>query len=176
MPVATFPTFTKQDRTGAQDVHSIVPANVPPVERRLRAENDSLRTQLLQFEERAERARMASSRRGLEDRLALIAEIASAFLPMLDGLELARATSDATPMREGLERTCRQFERTLTAHGFTAHWPTPGQRFDPAIHEAVEQETTSAQSDGCIVRTLRVGYSRGAYLLRPALVTVACEP
>jgi molecular chaperone GrpE len=161
--------------TSPGDEAALVPAALPPSERRLRDENDRLLTQLLQVEARRREGARHLARREADMRVGLLAEIASTFLPTLDSLELACASIDASPVQEGLRVACRQLAHTLKTLGLTLHWPLPGDRFDPIVHEALAPSPDSAFDDGCIVQVWRAGYSLGPHLLRPALVSVACE-
>jgi molecular chaperone GrpE len=67
----------------------------------------------------------------------------------------------------------RQFLSKLAALGVT-RIDAAGQRFDPALHEAVTAvPAASPEDDGRIVGIVRHGYRIGDDVLRPAAVAVA---
>ncbi len=77
-------------------------------------------------------------------------------------------------LREGLTMVLRQFEETLTKHslrGFSAL----GQKFDPALHEAIQRVENPDAEPGTVLAEMHRGYKLHDRLLRPALVTVACR-
>ncbi|MBC7173580.1 MAG: nucleotide exchange factor GrpE, partial [Polyangiaceae bacterium] len=51
-----------------------------------------------------------------------------------------------------------------------------GQRFDPSLHDAVQQVETDAQPAGTVVAEVVSGYTLRDKLIRPALVVVAKSP
>jgi molecular chaperone GrpE len=51
--------------------------------------------------------------------------------------------------------------------------PAVGERFDPAIHEAIAAEETDDVTDDTVIDELVPGYRLHDRLLRPALVRVA---
>jgi molecular chaperone GrpE len=53
---------------------------------------------------------------------------------------------------------------------------TVGERFDPAMHEALQQQETDVQPPGTILAEVVPGYMFGARLLRAAMVVVARKP
>ena len=50
---------------------------------------------------------------------------------------------------------------------------TPGDTFDPSLHEAVTHEESEQFKEGQIIAELQKGYRIGERMLRPALVRVA---
>lgn len=48
--------------------------------------------------------------------------------------------------------------------------------FDPAVHDAVEVVPTDRVPQGTVLKVLRVGYTLGGELVRPAMVRVAGPP
>ena len=78
-------------------------------------------------------------------------------------------------LRQGVEMVLKMFEEVLQRHdlkGFSA----VGQKFDPALHEAVSRVEDPEADEGTVVSELHRGYMLHDRLLRPALVTVACAP
>jgi molecular chaperone GrpE len=97
-------------------------------------------------------------------------------LPVVDGLDraLAHAAED-DPLREGVKLVRAQLEQVLARHGVTG-FSAMGQRFDPALHEALMQVPTKDQPPGTVVLEHARGFKLNDRLVRPAMVGVAVEP
>jgi molecular chaperone GrpE len=67
------------------------------------------------------------------------------------------------------------FEDTAERMGLT-RIKALGERFDPAVHEAIQQQETDAHPPGVILAEIVPGYSFGQRLLRAAMVVVARKP
>lgn len=100
-------------------------------------------------------------------------------LPVFDNLERAvRASgdaSDASAVLEGVRMVLKLFEDTTQRMGL-ARVPTTGERFDPAVHEAIQQAESSEHAPGTIIAEVAPGYLFGKRLLRAAMVIVARRP
>lgn len=99
----------------------------------------------------------------------------------IDQLELAlaapRSQSEAQSLARGVEMTRAQMLRTLATAGAAPMTELkPGDRFDPARHEAVATLASADREPGCVIEVVRVGYSFGERVLRPAQVIVAAAP
>ena len=79
---------------------------------------------------------------------------------------------DPQSLLMGLKMTLSQFKDLLAAEGVTEVLAA-GERFDPALHEAVATEVAPDVPEGQIVAELQKGYRIGDELLRPARVKVA---
>lgn len=98
---------------------------------------------------------------------------------MLDPLDdIARfahvdpATTDSATVVEGVALVEKKLEKSLRAAGLEPLNPK-GQKFDPALHEAVAAEPTSnKEEDGMVSQVYQVGYAFKGQLLRPARVVV----
>jgi molecular chaperone GrpE len=106
-------------------------------------------------------------------------EIISDLLEVLDNLDRAidATKSGASPeaLLQGVELVRRQFLAKLDALG-VRRIDVAGQRFDPAVHEAVSAvPATGPEQDGQIVGVVRHGYRIHDDILRPAAVAVARE-
>jgi molecular chaperone GrpE len=104
-------------------------------------------------------------------------DILSEFLEVLDNLDRAvdSAQSGASPeaLVQGIEMVRRQFHAKLESLG-VRKIEVEGQRFDPALHEAISSvPAASPDQDGVVVGTVRSGYRIGDEVLRPAAVAVA---
>ena len=68
----------------------------------------------------------------------------------------------------GMDLILRKLQATFEAQGISAI-KTMGEKFDPAVHEAVSQ---GDGEEGKIIEELQKGYKQGERLIRPALVVV----
>lgn len=82
------------------------------------------------------------------------------------------ATTDATTVVQGVDMVEKKLLKALGNAGLEVINPV-GETFDPALHEAVATEPTSAQEDDHVVsRVYQPGYLFKSQLLRPARVVV----
>ncbi|MFW6324288.1 MAG: nucleotide exchange factor GrpE [Desulfovibrionales bacterium] len=97
-------------------------------------------------------------------------------LPVLDNLELAlehgRGNEACKDILQGVEMTLSIFQETLGRHGLTPVG-NEGDRFDPALHEAIGQEPREDMEPGSICKLYQKGYKLKDRLLRPAKVIVS---
>ena len=142
----------------------------------LKAERDKLRDQLLRtaadfdnFRKRAKRDLDDARLRGKDD---LIREL----LPVFDNLERAvqsaGGASDVKSLVDGVKMVLKMFEDTAERVGLH-RIKTMGERFDPAMHEALQQVESAEHAPGTIVAEIAAGYRFGERLVRPAMVVVA---
>jgi molecular chaperone GrpE len=82
------------------------------------------------------------------------------------------ATTDAATVVQGVDMVEKKLLKELGAAGLEVINPV-GETFDPALHEAVATEPTSAREDDHVVsRVYQPGYLFNSQLLRPARVVV----
>ena len=97
-------------------------------------------------------------------------------LPVIDNLEraldAARGGGNGKPLVEGVDLVRKAFADTLQRHG-VERVPAAGERFDPALHEAVAYVESPTHDDQQIIEEHRAGYRLNDRLLRPAMVTVS---
>jgi molecular chaperone GrpE len=153
-----------------------VPAEAAAAADPIAAERDQLRDQLLRtaadfdnFRKRARREMEEAKARGKDD---AIKEI----LPVFDNLERAVVAAESAQtiasVVEGVKMVLKLFEDTAERMGLK-RVATVGERFDPAVHEAIQQQETDAHPPGTILTEVVPGYMFGARLLRAAMVVVA---
>lgn len=164
----------------SDDSHDLPPvdssnADAPPagdLQGKLReAEDRLLRTQaeLENFRKR--------SRRELEDahRYREI-DLLRSLLPVLDNVEraldAAAKQADVESLIAGFRMTGQQIEKLLMIHGCKPI-ETDGQPFDPAIHEAILQQTVEGTPPGTVVGVATKGYKLHDRVVRPAQVIVS---
>jgi molecular chaperone GrpE len=139
----------------------------------LRRECSDLREALLRrradfenYRRRVERDRGAAA---VEAEAAILREL----LGTVDNLERALAASGTdSGLREGVALTLRELLSLLESLGVAVLDPL-GQRFDPALHQAILHEPAVGFAAGTIAEVFRKGYTYKDRLLRPALVKVA---
>ncbi|HEV8701242.1 MAG TPA: nucleotide exchange factor GrpE [Candidatus Polarisedimenticolia bacterium] len=98
-------------------------------------------------------------------------------LDVLDDLDraiaAARAATDPAPLLAGVTLIRDRLFQVLASEGVEAV-ATAGQKFDPAVAEAIAtEETPDAERDGLVLEESSRGYTLGGTLLRPARVRVA---
>jgi len=82
------------------------------------------------------------------------------------------ATTDAGTVVQGVDMVEKKLLKALGNAGLSVINPV-GETFDPALHEAVATEPTSAKEDDHVVsRVYQPGYVFNSQLLRPARVVV----
>jgi molecular chaperone GrpE len=164
----------------SDDSHDLPPvdpptADTPPasdLQGKLRdAEDRLLRTQaeLENFRKR--------SRRELEDahRYREI-DLLRSLLPVLDNVEraldAAGKQADVESLIAGFRMTGQQIEKLLMIHGCKPI-ETDGQPFDPAVHEAILQQSVEGKPPGTVVGVATKGYKLHDRVVRPAQVIVS---
>jgi molecular chaperone GrpE len=148
----------------------------------LRAERDELRDRVLRqlaetenMRKRAERDRRDAEQYGGT-------KLARDLLPVYDNLRRAldavtpeqRAAN--APLLEGIDLTMRTIVDVFSKHGITVIAPRVGDRFDPAIHEAMFEAPLPGTRTGDIIQVATEGFLLHDRLLRPAQVGVSSMP
>ena len=91
----------------------------------------------------------------------------------IDAADTADAPDTTRVVVEGVELVRKSFTSKLSALG-VKHRPSLGQRFDPALHEAIGMVPVDDPArDGEIVAVVREGFDIDGDVLRPAAVAVA---
>jgi molecular chaperone GrpE len=148
----------------------------------LQAEVADLKNKLLRTLAEMENLRRRTEREIADARQYAVANFARDMLTVSDNLRRAidavpkeqRGSGDAAldALVDGVEVTERGLEQSLTKFG-VRRIETKGQRFDPAVHQAMfEMESPDAQP-GTVVEEIQAGYVIGDRTLRPALVGIA---
>lgn len=151
----------------------------------LREERDKFREQLLRtaadfdnFRKRSRKDVEDAERRGKED---VIREV----LPVLDNLERALGAAASLPadagaaevkgIVDGVKMVLKLFEDQAGRMGLSKV-KTVGERFDPSVHDAIQQVETDDHPAGNVMQEVVAGYRLGEKLVRPAMVIVARKP
>ena len=125
----------------------------------------------------ADNLRKRYERESAQQRARERAQVAAAWLPVLDHLELAlaHATADPAAIIEGVRGVRDQALAVLAGLGFPRR-EDDGTTFDPALHEAVAAVPAAHVPAGTVLDVVRPGYGEGERQLRPAAVVVAAAP
>jgi len=139
----------------------------------LRQERDDLKDALLrrraEFENYRRRVERDRGSAGAEAEAGILRQV----LGTVDNLERALAADGAdSGLREGVSLTLRELRGLLDSLGVTV-FPSLGESFDPALHQAILHEPAAGFEAGTVAEVCRKGYSYKDRLLRPALVKVA---
>ncbi|HSY16472.1 MAG TPA: nucleotide exchange factor GrpE [Jatrophihabitantaceae bacterium] len=100
-----------------------------------------------------------------------VGELLTDLLPLLDGVDLARAHDD---LDGPFKAIADQLASVLAKFGLEA-FGEPGDPFDPSLHEAVLHNESDDVTEPTATTVMRRGYRHGERLLRPAMVGVS-EP
>ncbi|MBM4079652.1 MAG: nucleotide exchange factor GrpE, partial [Planctomycetes bacterium] len=97
-------------------------------------------------------------------------------VPVLDDLDRALNASSDGPDSDGLAQGFRMVAdslyRALAQCGIEPI-QAKGQRFDPALHEAMYQEETNEHPDQTVLDELQRGFTLNGQVIRPAKVKVS---
>ena len=118
-------------------------------------------------------AEFANYRKRVDRDRVVVGELATGrviadLLPVLDDIDRARAHGDLTG---ALKAVADQLDTVLAKHGLVAFGEV-GDRFDPARHEAVMHEESTAVQVPTTTTVMRRGFEYHDRLLRPAMVGV----
>jgi len=163
------------EATSAPEVVEAAPVEEPEVDP-IVAERDRLKDQLLRtaadfdnFRKRTKRDLEDARKRAIEDTLREV-------LPIIDNLERAVAASgeadDVAAVADGVRMVLRSFEDVAQRLG-VERIPAVGHRFDPNVHDAVQQAVSEEHPAGTILAEVVPGYRLGERLIRAALVVVS---
>jgi molecular chaperone GrpE len=97
------------------------------------------------------------------------------WLEVVDAVERALRQQPENPLAEGLRAVLDQMEGILARHG-VQRIGSPGERFDPERHEAIDVRESADVPAGTIVDVARSGFAVGDRVLRPAQVVVSRPP
>ena len=103
-----------------------------------------------------------------------VTNFARDLLEVSDNFERAISAQE-NQIPEGILQIKRQLENALEKQGIVA-FSSPGERFDPALHEAIAY-VPSDQPEGIVIDEVCRGYTRNDRVIRCAKVTVSrgCE-
>lgn len=131
----------------------------------------------LQAEYQNYRKRVAKELAGV--RSMTVADTLHPFLNVCDFLnmaDVAATTSDnIESIRQGLKMILGEFNKAFDELGVKS-FSAAGEKFDPALHDAVASENSDTVPEGVVIRQWSCGFKLGETLLRPARVVVSSGP
>ena len=121
-----------------------------------------------------------NARKEMESRAARSAEnlreaLVHDIIPALDSFDMAAQSESwagvADGFKSGIEQVQSQLLNALRAHGIE-RFGKVGEKFEHALHDAIEERDDVPGDPGAIARILRYGYKSADKVLRPAQVIV----
>jgi molecular chaperone GrpE len=148
-------------------------------ESKLREERDKYKDQLLRTAADFDNYRKRTQKDIAEEKRRAREDVIRELLPVFDNLEravsAATGASDVSAIVEGVRMVLRLFEDQAGRLGLTKI-PAVGERFDPAIHDAIQQVETDEHAPGTVINEVVPGFRLDGKLVRPAMVVVARKP
>ncbi len=167
-----------EDRLGGPDWERLVSDLEHRIEE-LTRELDKTKNQMLRVAADFENYRKRMQRQLPEAEARAGEKVLVEVLPVMDSLTLAlehaQGNGDGASLAEGVELVVKQFAGILAKLGVSPI-EALGQPFDPAIHEAMQQEASSDVPPGTVIKEWQRGYQIGDRLLRPSMVVVSSAP
>ena len=175
---ATVPQADAPQEQGEEGADGAPPEPVDPLAA-AEAEVSRLKDNLLRTAADFENFRKRS-KRDVEDAARRAREqVLGEMLPIIDNLERAvGAARDATEIGavvEGVNMVLKSFE-DVAGRLELERVGAVGSKFDPNLHDAIQQQETPDVEPGTIVTEVVPGYVLRGRLLRPAMVVVAKAP
>ena len=135
---------------------------------RARAETENIRR-------RAE-TDVASAHKFAIERFALEMLAVRDSLERAKGVDLQPGAAVLEKMLEGIDLTLRLMDNIFQKFALTEVTPAKGDKFDPALHQAMSVQESAEVPAQHVLMALQKGYLLQGRLLRPALVIVASAP
>ena len=145
-------------------------------EEKLKAELAELQTKYLYLQAEYQNFRKRSVRDIADARSYTIASTLVPFLSVVDYLGMAQSAVEKSDnleaLKQGMNMIIGEFDKALDELG-VKRMKTAGEKFDPALHDAVSYENSADVPEGMIIREWSGGFMLGDKLLRPARVLVS---
>ena len=145
-------------------------------EDKLKAELAELQAKYLYLQAEYQNFRKRSVRDIADARSYTIASTLVPFLSVVDYLGMAQSAMEQSDnleaLKQGMNMIIGEFDKALDELG-VKRMKTAGEKFDPALHDAVGYEKSENIPEGQIIREWSGGFMLGEKLLRPARVLVS---
>ena len=145
-------------------------------EEKLKAELAELQTKYLYLQAEYQNFRKRSVRDVANARSYAISSTLVPFLSVVDYLGMAQSAVEKSDnleaLKQGMNMIIGEFDKALDELG-VKRMKTAGEKFDPALHDAVSYENSADIPEGMIIREWSGGFMLGDKLLRPARVLVS---
>jgi len=148
----------------------------------LKAERDEFKDRFMRALADSENTRKRADRDRREAENYGATRLSRDLLPIYDNLRRAldTATDDLRAREagfvEGIDLTMREVLNIFTKHGLKIIAPQVGDRFDPAVHQAMFEAPLPGSRAGDIIQVATEGFLLHDRLLRPAQVGVSSTP
>ncbi len=145
----------------------------------LRLERDELKDRMLRVLAETENMRKRAERDRREAESYGATRLARDLLPVYDAMRRAldavtpEARAENAALLEGIDLTMRELVSVFSRHGLTVIAPQVGDRFDPAVHQAMFEAALPGTRAGDIIQVATEGFMLHDRLLRPAQVGVS---
>ncbi len=139
------------------------------------AEWKELHDKYLRLHAEFENYRRRTAREALEQAVVSEQKVLAAFLGVVDDFDRAiegGEGQDAAAFFSGMKMIHGQFVRLLEGFGLEAVGAV-GEKFDPALHEALMKQPSDEIEEDCIVAVFQKGYAAKGKVLRHAKVVVS---
>ena len=139
------------------------------------AEWKELHDKYLRLHAEFENYRRRTAREALEQAVVSEQKVLAAFLGVVDDFDRAiegGEGQDAAAFFSGMKMIHGQFVRLLEGFGLEAVGAV-GEKFDPALHEALMKQPSDEVEEDCIVAVFQKGYAAKGKVLRHAKVVVS---
>ena len=90
-------------------------------------------------------------------------------------VEAGEKIGEKSELTTGVKMISKQLNDVLRQEGLE-RIPVEGEKFDPALHEALAQTETEEKAEGTIIKEIKRGYMFKGKILRPSKVEVAKKP
>ena len=145
-------------------------------EDKLKAELAELQAKYLYLQAEYQNFRKRSVRDVADARSYAISSTLVPFLSVVDYLGMAQSAAEQSDnleaLKQGMNMIIGEFDKALDELG-VKKMKTAGEKFDPALHDAVGYEKSETVPEGMIIREWSGGFTMGEKLLRPARVLVS---
>ena len=170
------PQFTGSSDAGSNAAGAVGAADRAPEATRTDSDSTTERDRYLRLAAEYDNYRKRSAKERQDAGSRAQADLVRQMVEALDDVarfaHIDPATTDAATIVQGVDMVEKKLLKTLGNAGLEVINPV-GETFDPALHEAVATEPTSAQEDDHVVsRVYQPGYVFKSQLLRPARVVV----
>jgi molecular chaperone GrpE len=170
------PQFSGSSATGANASSTIGATDTAPEAGRADSDSTTERDRYLRLAAEYDNYRKRSAKERQDAGSRAQADLVRQMVEALDDVarfaHIDPATTDAATIVQGVDMVEKKLLKALGNAGLEVINPV-GETFDPALHEAVATEPTSAQEDDHVVsRVYQPGYVFKSQLLRPARVVV----
>ncbi len=180
------PENTPENKPAAEETEKIqdagaekseeAPAVELSAEDKLKAELAELQAKYLYLQAEYQNFRKRSVRDIADARSYTIASTLVPFLSVVDYLGMAQSAMEQSDnleaLKQGMNMIIGEFDKALDELG-VKRMKTAGEKFDPALHDAVGYEKSENIPEGQIIREWSGGFMLGEKLLRPARVLVS---